>query len=194
LLVIFIAVAASIYTEGMWGNAVRLINVVTASLVAVNFFEPLAEKLDGWQPSYTYIWDFVVLWGLFVVAMIVLRIITDSVCRVKVRFLKLAERIGSGVFAALVGLAFVCFTTFTLHTAPLSENFMFGGFQPGKSMLFIMAPDRWCERFARSVSEGGFSRLQPNVFDPHGQFQTNYNARRAKLEAHANATDSIRVR
>ena len=37
LVVIFIAVAISLYTEGLWGNALRLINVVTAALLATNF-------------------------------------------------------------------------------------------------------------------------------------------------------------
>ena len=59
------------YAEGMWSNAVRLINIVTAGLVAMNFFEPLARWLTDWQPSYTYLWDFLSLWGLFVVFMLV---------------------------------------------------------------------------------------------------------------------------
>ena len=46
LLVILIACAASLYTEGMWGNAIRLINVVTAGLIATNYFEPVADWLE----------------------------------------------------------------------------------------------------------------------------------------------------
>ena len=39
LFVIFLFCVAFLYTDGMWGNAVQLINVVTAALLAVNFWE-----------------------------------------------------------------------------------------------------------------------------------------------------------
>ncbi len=67
--------------------------MVTAALLATNFWEPAARALEGWQPSYTYVFDFIVLWGLFAVFMIVLRVATDFLSPVKVRFIKLAERI-----------------------------------------------------------------------------------------------------
>ena len=62
------------------------------------------------------------LWVIFAVSMIVLRVFSDKICRVKVRFLNLANTIGSVVFACLVALVVLCFTTFTLHTAPLGEE------------------------------------------------------------------------
>ena len=67
MFVILFACVAMCYAEGMWSNAIRLINVVTAGLLAVNFFEPLARWLDGMQPSYTYLWDYLSLWALFAV-------------------------------------------------------------------------------------------------------------------------------
>ena len=149
LFVIFIAVVASLYTEGMWGNAIRLIDVVTSALVATNYFEPLANWIEGMGAtfkSYSYALDFLSLWVLFAVSMIVLRGITDSVCKVKVRFLKIADQIGSVAFACLVAWVMVSFATFTMHTAPLSKNFLFGGFQSQSRMMLGLAPDRaWHE-------------------------------------------------
>ena len=126
LLVIFLACVGVCYPEGMWSNAIRLINVVTAALLATNFWEPLAAWLDGWNNTYTYFWDFIALWGLFALFMVILRMLTDTISKVKVRFLSIADRIGSGLFAAWVGCVMVCFTLMTLHTAPLARNFMFG--------------------------------------------------------------------
>ena len=91
LFLIFFACVAMSYNEGMWTNAIRLINVVTAALLAVNYFEPVAQWLDDWEPSYTYIWDFLALWALFAIFMSILRELTDRISRVQVRFLKLAD-------------------------------------------------------------------------------------------------------
>ena len=65
MLIILAACVATSYAEGMWSNAIRLINVVTAALLATNFFEPVAQWLDNWDHARTYVWDFLALWGLF---------------------------------------------------------------------------------------------------------------------------------
>ena len=67
LFAIFVCCIATLWTEGMWGNAIRLINVVTAALLATNYFEPLANWLQGFSTkfsTFTYLWDFLALWGL----------------------------------------------------------------------------------------------------------------------------------
>jgi len=84
LFVIFVAVAISLYTEGLWGNALRLINVVTAALLATNFYEPLANWLQGMNAleSYRRLLDFLCLWLLFGISMGVLRGATDYLSKV----------------------------------------------------------------------------------------------------------------
>ncbi len=201
LLVIFLACVGVCYPEGMWTNAIRLINVVTAALLATNFWEPAAAWLDGWNNSYTYFWDFIALWALFALFMVILRALTDHISKVKVRFLSIADRIGSGLFAAWVGWVMVCFTLMTLHTAPLSRNFMFGGFQPEQRMFLGFAPDRKWLGFAQKMSKGPFCRSatpdewkqEKYVFDPQSQFMPKYATRRANLEAHVAATGVFRV-
>ena len=76
--------------------------------------------------------------------MLVFREITDRVSRVQVRFLKLADRIGSVVLSLWIGYVMVCFTLMTLHTAPLGRNFLFGGFSTDQQarMFFGMAAAR----------------------------------------------------
>jgi hypothetical protein len=199
LLVIFIAVVASLYTEGMWGNAIMLVNVVTAALLATNYFEPLADWLEGVDETiktFTYLLDYLSLWALFALSLIILRGLTDSLCHVKVRFLNLANQIGSVVFACLVALVVVCFATFTLHTAPLAKNFMYGAFtaDPDKGIVLGWAPDRWWLYFARSVSRYAYSRATLNPFDRYSQFTKNYENRREAIEKHVESTGAIRVR
>ena len=102
-------------------------------LLAVNFYEPVARWLDSMQPSYTYLWDFLACGRCSRVFMVIFRELTSFISQVKVRFLKLADRIGSGVFSLWIGWVMVCFTMMTLHTAPLGRNFLFDGFKPETS-------------------------------------------------------------
>jgi uncharacterized membrane protein required for colicin V production len=194
MLVILFAVVATCFAEGMWSNAVRLVNVVTAALLAVNFFEPVARWLDGWDKSYTYMWDFLALWGLFGIFLLIFRETTDRISRVNVRFLKIADRIGGLVLSMWVGYVMVCFTLMTLHTAPLGKNFLFEGFstQTDARMFFGMtAPDRQWLGFTQRMSAGAFAGAEE--FDPNAEFMAKYFTRRADLEKHIAAKDTLRV-
>jgi len=203
LLAIFAGCIGFLFPEGMWGNAVRLVNVILAALVATNFFEPLAGKLDAWQPSYSYCWDFLALWGLFGVTVVVLRTVTDRISRVKVRFLKIIDQIGSAFFAALIGWVLVGFTLITLHTAPLGKTFFFGAFQSSEAMFFGMAaPDREWLGFMEHMSRGPLchsataeqSQAEAFVFCPRTtNFIANYDIRRQAVEDHVKLTGTIRL-
>ena len=201
MIVIFLACVATAYADGMWSNAIRLINVVTAALLAMNFFEPAARWLDDWQPSYTYVWDFLALWGLFAVFLAISRELTDRISRVNVRFLKIADKIGSGFFSCWIGWVMVCFTMMTLHTAPLSRTFLFDGFHAADRMLAGFSPARQWLGFTQKQSMGAFCRSATEaewkqekfVFDPHGQFMPKYATRRANIQANIAQNDTLRV-
>jgi hypothetical protein len=200
-LAIIFACMATLYTEGMWSNAIRLINVVTAALLAMNFFEPAAKWLDDWQPSYTYYWDFLALWGLFGIFSLILRGLTDNVSKVQVRFMGLADRIGSWVFAVWVGWVMVCFTMMSFHTAPLARNFLFEGFQPEQRMFLGFAPDRQWLGFSQKESLGAFSQSatpeeweqEKYVFDRNADFMPKYASRRSANESGIAKTGASRV-
>ena len=158
LFVVLLACVATLYTDGMWSNAIRLINVVTAALLATNFFEPAARWLDDWEPSYTYVWDFLALWGLFGLFMTIFGELTDRVSQVKVRFLKIADRIGSRLLALWIGWVMVCFTMMTLHTAPLGRTFLFDNFKAEERMFMGLPPTGNGWRSCRRCRWGAFCR------------------------------------
>lgn len=185
LFIIFLFCVAFSYREGMWGNAITLVNVILASLLAVNFWEPVARLLEGFLPSFTFMWDFISLWLLFSLFLFVFRTVTRSASKFKVRFKQLHDQIGSVVFAVLLGWMMVCFTTMTLHTAPLGKNFLFGGFQPEKRMFFGLGPDRQFLGLVKMTSKGSFKRWNTREFDPSNQFIARYLERRGMLEKNA---------
>jgi hypothetical protein len=192
---------ATLYAEGMWSNAVRLINVVTAALLAVNFFEPAARWAESSMPSYKYMCDFLALWVLFAICFAIFQQLTNQVSKVRVRFLNVADRIGSSVFALWIGWVMVCFTMMTLHTAPLGREFLFGGFQAEERMFFGFAPDRQWLGFVQKESLGPLCRSatpeewqrEKYVFDPGADFMPKYVSRRAEIEKHLAEKDTLRV-
>jgi hypothetical protein len=195
MIVVLFACIATLYADGLWSNAVRLINVVTAALLAMNYFEPLANWLDAQQDSYTYFWDFLSLWGLFVIFSVIFRVATDFASRVKVQFLKIVDRIGSVILAMWIGWVMICFTLMTLHTAPLAQKFLNGNFDPETSMVFGLAPDRQWLGFTQQASKGPYlkSAGEGEPFDPKAEFMLKYNTRRAKLQSNVQNFGTLRV-
>lgn len=192
MLLIFLACLAFVYQEGMWGAALSLINAVTAALVASAYYETLANFLEEQYAGFTYAWDFLSLWAIFAACMIVFRLLTDRLSRVKVKFLKIVDQIGSGVLAVMVGGVMVAFILFTFHTAPLGKKFMAGGFDNEQQMMLGTAPDRQWESFVRSRSKGGYDTSPANPFDPHGQWRKRYEDRRVEIENHVSKSKSLR--
>ncbi|HTM56305.1 MAG TPA: hypothetical protein VL175_19905 [Pirellulales bacterium] len=185
LIVIFFACFTSFMNSGMWSNTIALVNVLTAGLLATNYFEPLADYFEGLDSSFTYVWDFVALWVLFGGAMLLLRMATDFMSPLRVKFYVPVEKVGGPFMAIWVSWIIVCFTTMTLHTAPLARNFLGGSFQsdPDARMLFGLGPDRVWLGWVHRESRGALSRLgQLAPFDPRGEFIYRYADRRAEFE------------
>jgi uncharacterized membrane protein required for colicin V production len=191
LLVMLFACVALGYSEGLWTNAIRLINLLTAALLATNFFEPVAAWMESIMRSATYLCDFIALWVLFIVFSVILGELTDRVSRVAVKFPKIVDQIGSGVLSVWIGYVLVCFTLMSLHMAPLSQNFLFGGFQPGGRMFMGLAPDRDWLGFMHKMSTGTFYRSDANIFDPQADFIPKYDARRKALEEQIDSRNTL---
>ena len=189
ILILFICLAM-LWTEGMWGNAVTLINTVISCIVATNCYEAVvAFGMDN-APTYTYVLDYLCLWGAFAACFAVLRSATDAISRHKVKFKKPVEQAGRALFAFATGWVIVCFTTYSLHTAPLGENpFRASLHHDGNTKNFLgLGPDIMWLAFAQSRSKGALSRADESgpdgvrVYDPDSTFMARYASRRKKLE------------
>lgn len=188
LLVVMVGIFASLMREGLWSNAITFINVAIAGLVATNFFEPVAEYFDAKMPSGTFFWDLIALWLVFAATFGVLRLATDNVSKVAVRFKKPLEMLGGYFFAILTAWVFLCFLAMTLHTAPLSREFFFGGFRAESPIFFGMKPDRLWLAWVQKLSRGPYDRMQTAeerkaeayVFDPKAEFMPKYATRRVQ--------------
>lgn len=182
LLVVFLAVAASMWFHGLWNNLISLINVVLAAIIATSFFENVAKAALDQVPKMTYLIDFLLLWILFGVSYGLLRLATDFISSKRVVFQKQVELAGRGITAALIGFVFMAFTAMTLHTAPLQASPFNGAWaSPADGALFGMHVDRNWLGLMQTVSAGSLAGDAP--FDPNNQFPAKYYQRRKNFEA-----------
>jgi hypothetical protein len=151
-----LAILAGTWFLGFWNNAITLVNTLLAAIIASNFFEPLADFIDGGQSTYTYMLDFVCLWLLFFVSFAVLRAATDLLSRYRLKFSKWMELGGRSVCSLATAWIFLCFMQFTFHTAPFPPGP--GNFQSRPdSVNFPLAPDRLWLGFLQSRSRGAMA-------------------------------------
>jgi hypothetical protein len=201
-MIVFIVVAM-MWQEGLWSNALTFVNVVLAALLATNYFEPTADFFEGYAPSYTYLWDLIAIWTLFFVIFCILRAVTDTISRHRVRFKMPVEMIGRVVFAVLTAAAIVGFFSMSLHTAPLARTAVKGGFQkqPMSGNFLGLAPGRKWLALVQSRSRGPLSQADETAtgtngvreFDPQSEFVIKYGQRRQDLHDHMDTTGTWRV-
>ena len=183
LILVFLAIALVLNREGLWSGLVMLLNIVAAATFATAWFERLAGFLDAKMPSYTYLIDFLCLWGIFAVVLLVMRLITDRVSTTKVKFVRQVELVGGPLVAVITAWVMVCFAAASLHTAavpralvqPTPESRMFFGFAPDRKWL------AWV-RFATQSGPFAYPEESAIVFDKDGDFILRYADRRLKLE------------
>lgn len=176
LIAVLLGAVACLWNRGLWTSALSFVNVVFAALLAMNFFEPLAAVFDSEGKSN--MWTFLCLWGLFAIFFTILRLATDLVSQVRVRFPYGLDVAGAVLFALWTGWIMFCFTLVSLHVAPLPRTAFIGAFmaQPDEKMMGV-GPDRLWLAFTRQVSLGAFSNSDTG-FDPEGDFAHRYAARR----------------
>jgi hypothetical protein len=181
LLAVFVVVSLALWKDGMWGSLVMLLDVLVAATAATAWYERLVAVLEPRLPSYTYLLDFVAVWGLFCLILLVLREATDRISRTKVRMRRPVELFGGPVVAALAGWVMTCFTAATLHVAPLPRDVVQP--TPEARMFFGLAPDRKWLSWVRGATLGGPFAVPDSVFDKDADFIIRSADRRKRLEA-----------
>jgi len=185
LLLIFLAFVAALWFQGLWSNLLTLINMLFAMMLAFNFYEPLSKLLVDQERSYNYLYDYLVLWGVFALSFGILRLVTDMLSRRRVVFNIWVEMVGRSVVAVWIAWLFIGFVCATMHTAPVGESPM--GFQqaPLSGNFLGMAPGRQWLAFMQSRSRGALSGGAGGEFDPQSEFILKYHQRRKNFEGEA---------
>jgi hypothetical protein len=153
LLVVIALVTWFVAAEGAWGAAAIFLSVVFAGLIAMNFFEPVANLLESTVGAdWSFRFDFISLLVLFGLSVFLLRLMAEKIAP---GFIAVHSRLYDVCrfgFAAMTGYVTAAFLLAALHTAPLPREFM--GFTPERKNFFgFTAPDREWLGFVQYVSE-----------------------------------------
>src|SRR4051812_45921766 len=95
----------ALMSEGLWGSALMFFNVLISSIVAFNFYEPLATLVATNVSFLSGLADTICLAAVFLVSLVLLRLTTESIAPSMVRFPPVVYnigRIGFGLAGALV--------------------------------------------------------------------------------------------
>ena len=143
-ILIVVVVIGATWVFGSWNIMINLVNFFIASLVASSYFELLAEKIESFNSSFTYLVDFIAIWLLFVVTFILLRLATDFLTKYQLRMNIWAEYAFRTVLSLWLAISFSYFVFFTFHLAPLpTSNFVTNpqqkmfGFGPDQQLSLI---------------------------------------------------------
>lgn len=118
----FILIVASTWWFGLWSNLVTLVNLFLASMIASISFEPVSMKLLTMNSSYRYLYDFIAVWLIFLLAFVILRGVTDVLSSYRLKFDPITELVGRSILSVWIAGVFVCFSFFTLQMAPLKPS------------------------------------------------------------------------
>jgi uncharacterized membrane protein required for colicin V production len=126
-LIIVFAGTAMMVREGLWSNSIALVNTLLSGLVAFGFYAPLTVKLDEYfDGQYTYVLDFVVIWFLYAVTMVICRTVSNAASRTRMRFKHPIDSIGGPLLGFVAAWVLAAIVMAALHTSPMAKD-AFGG-------------------------------------------------------------------
>jgi len=165
---------AMMVREGLWSNAIALVNIILSGLVAFGWYQPLVIYLDEMTDGNNTYWlDYAIIWALFVATMLVLQTLTRVLSRSRMRFKNPIDPVGGPLMGLIAAWVLATFVLATLHTSPMPKN-AFGGklvkaSEVGSASAFS-SPDAAWLRFIERMSateaygSGSTTRFRADVF------------------------------
>jgi len=156
-IVIFVGLAMTV-REGLWSNTITLLTIIVAGLVAFGFYSPLVVYLnesltDG---QHTYWLDYAVIWALYCVTIIILRVMTGAASKTRMRFKHPIDPVGGPLVGFIAAWVLASFALATLHVSPMPKDAYSGGLvTPGDvaTASAFTAPDAAWLRFVQRMSD-----------------------------------------
>ncbi|MEM8945302.1 MAG: hypothetical protein AAGD11_08975 [Planctomycetota bacterium] len=122
---IFFAGVAMTINESLWNNTITLICLIISGLVGAIGGVPLGVMvMDQAGKAGEFAWYFIFagMWIVFVVTMLILRLLTDRISRIQVRFLPIVDKMGGWLTGVFVATMLEAFAAYTLLVAPIQAG------------------------------------------------------------------------
>ena len=156
---------------GMWGNCLTLGAVLFSFLIAIGWWEDVAELLSGQASSLLFVADCVAFWTLFIISLLILDTATRFMSTIKVKYAEQVENIGNGAVLFVLFLALYGTYLFAEEIGPVGEH-----------ENVTVSESTFTIPMLRILSEGNLSGFtQGNQFDDKGKFRENHLLRRQAI-------------
>jgi uncharacterized membrane protein required for colicin V production len=175
----------ALMSEGLWGAALQFFNVLFASLIAFNFYEPVAQLIVDNVGSETVssFADSVSMMLLFIVALLLLRLATESLSPSMVRFPTPVYHIGRVVFGLGGAVIMMAMLLLGFQASPVQKKMLGTWDYNHKPILGGERFDRDYLAFFQYTTGYTFARngkgdpdparefpSKPLLFDPRGEW------------------------
>lgn len=116
LVLLFLAIIGSNIWLGLWNNIITFCNFLIAAIAAHGLWRVINDLFAEAPKEIGDNADVISIWAPFILATVILRVVTDSLSSVRLRFHPVVEWTGRGVVCTALA---VCFIMFTCSTAKL---------------------------------------------------------------------------
>lgn len=131
LVLLFLGIIGSTFWLGLWNNIITFCNFVIAVLAAHGLWRIVNDLFKNAPEDIQRYADLVSIWGTFILVTVILRVVTDSLSSVRLRFHPVVEWGGRGVVCTALALCFIFFTCNTIQysrvSAPLQTKYQSHG-------------------------------------------------------------------
>jgi len=169
IVVLLLGMTWALMSEGLWGACLMFFNILFSSLIAFNFYEPLASLVTSKMPGASGFADTACLCLLFLISVVLLRVATESMAPPMVRFPNLVFHLGRVLFGFAGAAIVVAMMLLAFHTAPIHRQ-MFSVIDHDTKPPFGRGLDRWFLGFFQYTTGYPFSR-GGNTLDPYVEFK-----------------------
>ena len=163
LVIVFFATFAFMVNEGIWNNAIALLQMIISGLVAFGCYQPLTVMADeATGGEYTYALDIAILWGLYFLTFAILKVLSELLSKTRMKFDGPVDAIGGPVLGLIAGYIMAGIVGASLHVSPLPKDGLGGGMkydnkQAVESASMLTAIDIAWLKMVESASKAGFA-------------------------------------
>jgi hypothetical protein len=167
--VIILGMTYALISEGLWGAALMFFNILFAGIIAFNFYEPLAALLASNVEFFAGFADTLCMLGLFLVALTLLRLTTETLAPTMVRFPKMVYHAGRIFFAVLASMTLMAIILLSFEAAPVHKK-VFGVIDYQTKVPFGLGLDRQWLGFFQHTTGQVFADYRSEKRDPFRQY------------------------
>ena len=179
----------ALMSEGLWGASLMFFNALFAALISFNFYEPVAVLIVTNASFAANFADSLSMMLLFIVALFLLRIATESIAPSMVRFPTPVYHIGRTIFAFGGAVVTIAMFLLALQASPVQKK-MLGVMDYKYKPFYSERFDRDFLAFFQYTTGYTFARNgvgpagdrefpnKPMLFDPEARWLLNHQAHR----------------